>query len=120
MFPKNSTSLVVSALCFCLVLTSFCPLAIAQKKTAPVEATPPPIREKFEFGKVDLEVLEQSDLLDTKFERDGLVLHDEPANAYLRRIGRSLVPRGLDLERVAWHFRLLRDPQPNAFALPNG
>jgi predicted Zn-dependent protease len=93
---------------------------MAQKKTAPVEATPPPIREAFKFGEVDLEVLEQSDLLDTKFERDGLVLHDEAANAYVRRIGQSLVPKGLELERVSWNIRVLRDPQPNAFALPNG
>ena len=67
---------------------------MAQKKTAPVESTPPPIREEFTFGKIDLEVLEQSDLLDTKFERDGLVLHDERANAYVRRIGLSLIPKG--------------------------
>lgn len=120
MFPKKSTSLIVRALCLCLVLTSFCPLALAQKKTAPVESTPPPIREEFNFGKIDLEVLEQSDLLDSKFERDGLVLHDESANAYVRRIGLSLVPQGVNLERVSWSFRVLRDPQPNAFALPNG
>lgn len=120
MFPQKATRLIVSALCFCLVLTSVCPLAMAQKKTAPVESTPPPIREEFKFGKIDLEVIEQSDLLDSKFERDGLVLRDEPANAYLRRIGLSLVPKELDLERVSWNFRILRDPQPNAFALPNG
>ena len=93
---------------------------MAQKKTAPVEATPPPIREEFKFGNVDLEVLEQSDLLDTKLVRDGLVLHDEVANAYVRRIGQALVPKELELERVSWRFRVLRDPQPNAFALPNG
>ncbi|HEV7746470.1 MAG TPA: M48 family metalloprotease [Pyrinomonadaceae bacterium] len=120
MFPQKPTSLIVSALCFYLVLTSISPLAIAQKKTAPVESTPPPIREEFKFGKIDLEVFEQSDLLDSKLERDGLVLHDESANAYLRRIGLSLVPKELSLERVAWNFRMLRDPQPNAFALPNG
>lgn len=120
MLPKKSKSLIVAALCSCLVLTSFCPLAMAQKKTAPVEATPPPIREEFKFGKIDLEVLEQCDLLDIKFERDGLVLHDERASAYLRRIGLSLVPKELALEKVAWNFRMLRDPQPNAFALPNG
>ena len=120
MFLQKSTSLIVATLCFCLVFTSPCPRAIAQKKTAPVEATPPPIREEFKFGEVDLEVLEQSDLLDTKLERDGLVLQDEAANAYVRRIGQALVPKGLELERVSWKFRVLRDPQPNAFALPNG
>ena len=121
MFLKKSTSLLVAALCFCLLFTSVCPLAEAQKKkTAPVEATPPPVREEFKFGDVDLEILEQCNLLDTKFERDGLVLHNEPTDAYVRHIGQSLVPKGFELERVNWNFRVLRDPQPNAFALPNG
>jgi predicted Zn-dependent protease len=120
MFPHKLTSLIVAALCFCIVFTSPRPVALAQKKTAPVEATPPPVREEFKFGEVDLEVLEQADLLDTRFERDGLVLVDESANAYLRRVGQSLIPRDLQLERVSWKFRALRDPQPNAFALPNG
>src|SRR4030095_15835671 len=39
---------------------------------------------------------------------------------YVRRIGRSLIPRGLEIKKVKWNFRALRDPQPNAFALPNG
>lgn len=120
MFPRKPTSLIVAALCFCIVFTSLGPVALAQKKTAPVEATPPPLREEFKFGEVDLEVLEQSNLLDVRFERDGLVLADESVNAYLRRIGKSLIPRGLVVERVSWNFRVLRDPQPNAFALPNG
>jgi len=120
MFPRKPLNLIIAALCFCLVFTSFSPFAVAQKKTAPVEATPPPVREEFKFGEVDLEVLQQADLLDARFERDGLVLADETANAYLRRVGQSLVPRDLALERVSWKFRALRDPQPNAFALPNG
>jgi predicted Zn-dependent protease len=120
MFSHKPTSLIVAALCFCIVFTSSGPVALAQKKTAPVEATPPPLREEFKFGEVDLEVLEQANLLDARFERDGLVLVDESANSFLRRVGRSLIPRDLELERVAWKFRALRDPQPNAFALPNG
>lgn len=120
MFPHKSSNLIVAALCFCIVFTSLSPVAFAQKKTAPVEATPPPVREEFKFGEVDLEVLEQADLLDVRLERDGLVLADESANAYVRRIGQSLIPHDLKLERVSWRFRILRDPQPNAFALPNG
>jgi predicted Zn-dependent protease len=120
MFPLKPISLIIAALCFCLVFTSLSPFALAQKKTAPVEATPPPVREAFKFGDVDLEVLEQADLLDVRFERDGLVLADGPVNAFLRRVGQSLIPRDLELERVTWKFRALRDPQPNAFALPNG
>jgi predicted Zn-dependent protease len=120
MFPRKPTSLIVAALCFCIVFTSVGPVALAQKKKAPVEATPPPVREEFKFGEVDLEVLEQADLLDVRLERDGLVLADESANAYVRRIGKSLIPRELELERVSFRFRIVRDPQPNAFALPNG
>lgn len=120
MFPRKPTNLILTALSFCIVFTSFGPVALAQKKTAPVEATPPPVQEQFKFGEVDLEMLEQADLLDVRLERDGLVLADESANAYLRRVGQSLIPRELELERVSWKFRALRDPQPNALALPNG
>ena len=120
MFPHKPKNLIVAALFFCIVFTSSGPFAFAQKKTAPVEATPPPVREEFKFGEVDLEVLEQADLLDVKLERDGLVFADESANAYVRRVGQSLIPRDFALERVSFRFRILRDPQPNAFALPNG
>ena len=48
------------------------------------------------------------------------MLEDEATVAYLDRVGTTLLPRGLTLENVSWKFRALRDPQPNAFALPNG
>ncbi|HEV8588310.1 MAG TPA: M48 family metalloprotease [Pyrinomonadaceae bacterium] len=112
--------LLAATLCFCIAFTSFAPVALSQKKKAPVEATAPPVREEFKFGKVDLDLLEQVNLLDRRFERDGLVLEDEAANAYLFRVGESLIPKGLTLENITWKFRALRDPQPNAFALPNG
>jgi len=113
-------NVIVAALCFCVAFTSIAPLNFAQKKQAPVEATAPPVREEFKLGNVDLEVLEQVNLLDRRFEKDGLVLEDEAANAYLFRIGSSLIPAGLVLDNVNWKFRALRDPEPNAFALPNG
>ena len=120
MNTRRKRSLIVAALCFCVASTSIAPLSFAQKKQAPVEATAPPVREEFKFGDVDLEVLEQVNLLDRRFEKDGLVLEDEAANAYLFRVGSSLIPAGLVLENVNWKFRALRDPEPNAFALPNG
>lgn len=112
--------MIVATLCFCVAFGAIAPVAVSQKKTAPVEATPPPVNEQFKFGKVDLELLEQVNLLDRRFERDGLVLDDEAANTYLSRIGESLIPKGLVLEDVSWKFRALRDPVPNAFGLPNG
>lgn len=116
----RNRKVIVAALCYCLALTAVAPFNFAQKKTAPVEATAPPVREEFTFGKVDLDLLEQANVLDRRFEKDGLVLEDEAANAYLFRIGASLIPKGLVLENVSWKFRALRDPEPNALALPNG
>src|SRR2546423_2431029 len=116
----DKRKLIVAALCVCLGSGALTPAAFSQKKKAPVEAVPPPVNEEFKFGQVDLEALEQADLLDLRLERDGLVLEDEATNEYLARIGNSLVPKGLILEHVSWRFRALRDPQPNAFALPNG
>lgn len=110
----------VAILCFCVMFSSVHPVALAQKPTAPVEATPVPVREEFRFGKVDLELFEQVVLLDRRFEKEGTILEDAATNAYLSRIGQLLLPKDLVIENVTWKFRVLRDPQPNAFALPNG
>jgi predicted Zn-dependent protease len=87
---------------------------------SPAAAPPPGFKEEFKFTSVDLALLEQVILLDQRFEREGLIYGDEATNAYLQRIGESLLPRGLVLEHVSWKFRVLRDPVPNAFAFPNG
>lgn len=114
------TGPAVAILCFCVVFSSVHPDVPAQRPSAPVEATPIPVREEFKFGKVDLELLEQVALLDRRFEKEGTVLEDAATNAYLSRIGQLLLPKDLVIENVTWNFRVLRDPQPNAFALPNG
>lgn len=113
-------SLTVAVLCVCIAFTAMPPAAIGQKKTAPIESTPPPLRDDFKFEKVDLELLGQVDLLDRRFERDGMVFEDAATSAYLTRIGQTLIPKDLVIEKVVWKFRALRDPQPNSFALPNG
>jgi predicted Zn-dependent protease len=120
MFTTKFRNLVVAVVLQSVLFTTLLPVANAQKPKAPVEATPPPVNEEFKFGEVDLEVLEQSDLLDQKLERDGLILANEPASVYLSQVGQLLIPKDLKIERVKWKFRAVRDPQPNAFALPNG
>jgi len=120
MFTTRFKNFIVAAVCQSVLFTTLIPVANAQNKTAPVEATPPPVNEEFKFGEVDLEVLEQSDLLDVRLGRDGLILANEPASVYLNRIGHLLIPKDLKIERVTWKFQAVRDPQPNAFALPNG
>jgi predicted Zn-dependent protease len=121
--------IIVATLCLRLLVSVCSPAALASRmiRAQPQDAshylqtpqTPQPT-EEFKFGKVDLELLEQVNLLDRRFDREGLVLEDEATNAYLKRVGEVLLPRGLNLEHVLWKFRALRDPVPNAFALPNG
>lgn len=120
MFTTKFRNLIVAVVFQSVLFTTLLPVANAQKPKAPVEATPPPVNEEFKFGEVDLEVLEQSDLLDRRLERDGLILANEPASVYLNHIGHLLIPKDLTIERVTWKFQAVRDPQPNAFALPNG
>lgn len=121
--------IIVATLCFCLTTPIWAalppaaapqPASVAQGASQLPGASQPAANQEFKFGKVDLELLEQVNLLDRRFERDGLVLEDEATNAYLKRVGEVLLPRGLNLEHVLWKFRALRDPAPNAIALPNG
>jgi predicted Zn-dependent protease len=74
---------------------------------------------KFVFGKVDDELLSEINLLDDRFEKEGVVYHDTGLDAYLTRVGMA-VAADKKVEKVEWKFRALRDPVPNAFALPNG
>jgi len=73
----------------------------------------------FTFTKVDLELLRQTDALDKYIEERGWIYQDPAMDAYLEKLGTSLVPPQT-LENVKWHFRVVRDLQANAFALPNG
>jgi predicted Zn-dependent protease len=75
--------------------------------------------EKFVFGKVDEELLSEINLLDQRFEKEGAVYHDPGLDNYLTRVG-TAVSADKKFENVEWKFRALRDPVPNAFALPNG
>jgi predicted Zn-dependent protease len=85
-----------------------------------VSAQQNPNKYSFTFSKVDLELLEEANLLDAQLEKHGLIYFDRALEAYLERVGKSVIPRGAGLERVVWRFRVLRDPLANAFALPNG
>ncbi|MBO0857927.1 MAG: M48 family metalloprotease [Chloracidobacterium sp.] len=96
----------VSTMLLCLGLTG---LAVAQSSSEP-----------FHFGKVDLEFLDQIKQLDKKFEDRGLVYREPELNAYVDRVGRSLIKADEPMENVVWRFRVFRDPSVNAFALPNG
>jgi predicted Zn-dependent protease len=75
--------------------------------------------EAFKFTKVDLDLLQQTNQADKELERNGLVFNDPETNTYLEQVGKRLIPE-TPLENVKWHFRVLRDPERNAFSLANG
>src|SRR5215475_3767824 len=96
----------LSTMLLCLGLTG---LAVAKSSSEP-----------FHFGEVDLEFLDQIKQLDKKFEDRGLIYREPELNAYVDRVGRSLINADEQMENVVWRFRVFRDPSVNAFALPNG
>jgi len=96
------------------LLACFCLLAFLSVATAQPQPTP------FRFGDVDLEFLDQTQQLDKKFEDQGLVYLEPELNAFVNRVGKSLIKPEDQLEKVTWQFRVYRDPSVNAFALPNG
>jgi len=96
------------------------PQAPANKIEAPPEDPSEEIgNEKFVFGEVDQQLLSEIKLLDERFEKEGAVYHESGLDSYLTRVGNALVA-DKKFENVEWKFRALRDPIPNAFALPNG
>ncbi len=53
--------------------------------------------------------------------KEKLVFHDEPAlQEYVNRVGQSLVPDWTKAEQVRFSFRIVDDPDINAFAMPDG
>src|SRR5216110_1285991 len=64
-------------------------------------------------------LLATADDLESYFNAHGLLLKDDRVLALVRRIGHSLRPQPTD-DYVVYEFYVLRDPSPNAFALPNG
>jgi predicted Zn-dependent protease len=112
---KSQVSLLaLSILLSSLPVVGYTPRPIARPAQAGAKAT-----ETFKFGKTDLDLLEQVNLLDERFDKEGLVYHNGELEAYLERVGQTVVA-DKNLENVSWKFHVLRDPTPNAFALPNG
>lgn len=105
-----------------IILLASLPVAGISAPRVPVPVlvqAPAQTSEPFKFGKVDLELLAQINLLDQRFEKEGLVYHEAALEAYLERVGKAVAP-DREIENVNWKFHALRDPVPNAFALPNG
>ena len=88
-------------------------------QTVPETLAPTRQSQEFQFTKVDLELLRQVEAFDKYVAEKGWVYNDPDTNAYLEEVGSKLVPAKTP-EYVTWHFRVMRDLDVNAFALPNG
>ena len=108
----------VVLLAISLILSSL-PISARSVVPAPPGTVHTNTEEKFVFSTVDQELLEEIKLLDERFEKEGVVYNHPGLDAYLNRVGMAIVA-DKKLENVEWKFRALRDPIPNAFALPNG
>jgi predicted Zn-dependent protease len=55
-----------------------------------------------------------------KAQIKGQALEDPELQAYVERVGRSLVPKWVDPKQFQFTFTLVKDPSLNAFAMPDG
>ena len=99
---------------FLLILSAAVPADAADKKA----------KEKGNYGAVELtekdyHLIETSEEMHDQFQRRGLRHSDRELETWLQKIGNRLVPETTDFYQK-YRFYLIRDPSPNAFALPDG
>jgi len=100
------------------MIQAFAALLLAVSFCRAQQSSPEP--KDFSFTQVDVELLDKSNQLDEQFQEKGLVYNDLDTTKYITKVGRAVLPGGPELLNVHWQFFILRDPIPNAFALPNG
>src|SRR5262245_51149442 len=64
-------------------------------------------------------LIDSSKQLHNYFEAHALLSNDDKVLGLVRRIGHEIRPQPTD-DYIEYEFYVLRDPSPNAFALPNG
>jgi beta-barrel assembly-enhancing protease len=80
----------------------------------------PEEKQPLRFTKIDFELLDRVRQFEKKLGDDGLVYTDPDVTKYVAFVGGAMVPDAPPPENVEWRFKVLRDPEANAFALPNG
>ena len=77
------------------------------------------------YGPLELRKREPNDLIDTAnqyldlFARRSLLYRQPDVLGLVRRVGHEVAPPSTD-DYIQYEFYVIRDPSPNAFALPNG
>lgn len=75
---------------------------------------------EFKFNEIDAQLLAEAEAVDNAYAQKGLVFHDPSVQVYLDTVAQRVEGNRPIPERVHYHYRILRDPMVNAFALPNG
>jgi predicted Zn-dependent protease len=112
-----------------MTLLASCPLLFSQQAptsgSAPLPSSssvqvPSGPGPGFTFTKIDTDLLDEANAVDALYEKKGVVMHDAVLQSFLDSVGNRVLANRPIPENVTFHFRALRDPMVNAFALPNG
>jgi predicted Zn-dependent protease len=107
---------ILSMVVFCLALVLSGAPADAQEQK---QSRQKGIYEEVDLTSKDYHLIESSDELHVQFLRRGMLYGDPELDAWLQSIGDKLAPEPTDFYQK-YRFYLIRDPSPNAFALPDG
>ena len=99
--------------------TQTCLLAAATLLCAAAVARGDGVYEPVPLKDQEQRLLEESRELNGYFGRQSLLFSDSDVVELVASVGRSLAPPPTD-DYIDYRFFVLRDPSPNAFALPNG
>ena len=99
---------------FLLLMSATIPAGAADK-----QAKERGVYDAVELTDKDYHLIETSEEMHDQFQRRGARHNDRELEAWLQKIGNRLAPESTDFYQK-YRFYLIRDPSPNAFALPDG
>ncbi len=106
-------ALRVASACLLLVLTQSC--APSSKRFPPLTAQ----GAVYQLGEHEANLLREANQIHAELKRRGFIYHDPVISSYVRDLGNKLSP-DIGNSYIDLEFFVLRDPTPNAMALPNG
>ena len=101
------------------ILTRLPALWLAAALALPFAVSAGGIYDSMPIRESELDLIDTANDLEGYFAAHGLLYTDEQVVSLVRRVGHELRPQPTD-DYIEYEFFVLRDPSPNAFALPNG
>lgn len=105
-------ALRIASACLFLFFTQAC--ATSQKYVPLTEQ-----QTQYSLGDHEVSLLREADAIYLELKRRGFIYEDTEISSYVRELGNELAPN-IDKSHIELEFFVLRDPTPNAMALPNG